>query len=121
MAAKKTRGKSARKGKMPMKKSAARVTKKKSARVAKPAKRGPQKAAKKAAPRKAAPKKAAKKAPAKKAPVRKRTPVSSESANTLSRVARVAKEIAHQTTVAVTEGIDKAKEVGGSIVDRVTG
>jgi len=115
--AKKARGKAGSRAKKPMKKSSARGAKK-AAKPAKAAKRGPQKAAKKATPKKATPKKAAKRAPAKKrAPGKSAT----ESTNPLSRVARVAKEIAHQTTVAVSEGVDKVKEVSESIVDRVTG
>jgi hypothetical protein len=96
-----------------MKKSSARSAKKTKPAAKSAAKRRPQKSAKKSSP-----KKAAKRAPAKKAP---QTNAASESTNPLSRVARVAKEIAHQTTVAVTEGVDKVKEVSGSIVERVTG
>jgi hypothetical protein len=36
-------------------------------------------------------------------------------------VTRVAKELAQQTTTAVSEGVEKVKEMGGSLVDRVTG
>lgn len=38
----------------------------------------------------------------------------------ISRVTRVAKEIAHQATSAVAEGVEAIKEAGGSLVDRVT-
>ena len=119
--AKKSRGKAGSRAKKPMKKSNARSAKK-AAKPAKAAKRGPQKAAKKSVAKKAAPKKMAPKKAAKRAPAKKRTPASSssENSNPLSRVARVAKEIAHQTTVAVSEGVDKVKEVSESIVDRVT-
>ena len=114
--AKKSRGKAGSRAKKPMKKSRARVAK--NAAPKKAAKRGPQRTAKKTEPKKVAQKKTANRAPAK-----KRAPASAttETANPLSRVARVAKEIAHQTTVAVTEGVDKVKEMGGTIVDRVTG
>ena len=44
-----------------------------------------------------------------------------DNTSALSRVTRVAKELAQQTTTAVTEGVEKVKEVGGSLVDRVTG
>lgn len=114
--AKKSRGKAGSRAKKPMKKSTARGAKK-AAKPKKAARRGPQKAAKKNAPKKSAPKKAAKRAPAKK----RAASTNTESGNPLSRVARVAKEIAHQTTVAVSEGVDMVKEMGGTIVERVTG
>jgi hypothetical protein len=44
-----------------------------------------------------------------------------ESSNALTRVTRVAKELAQQTTTAVTEGVEKMREMSGSLVDRVTG
>ena len=44
-----------------------------------------------------------------------------ENPGALSRVTRVAKELAQQTTTAVSEGVEKVKEMGGSLVERVTG
>ena len=38
----------------------------------------------------------------------------------MSRVTRVAKEVAQQATTAVTGGLETVKEFGESIVDRVT-
>lgn len=38
----------------------------------------------------------------------------------IARVTRVAKEIAHQATTAVTGGVEAIKEAGESLVDRVT-
>lgn len=39
----------------------------------------------------------------------------------LSRVTRVAKEVAHQATSAVSDGVESIKEFGEGLVDRVTG
>jgi hypothetical protein len=39
----------------------------------------------------------------------------------LSRVTRVAKEVAHQATTAVSEGVETIKEFGEGMMDRVTG
>jgi hypothetical protein len=38
----------------------------------------------------------------------------------LSRVTRVAKEVAQQATTAVTEGVETLKELGENLVERVT-
>jgi len=84
--------------------------------------------AKKIAPKKKAAKRPAKKAAAKKPAKRASAPKASsaqsnggENSGALSRVTRVAKELAQQTSTAVTEGVEKVKEMGGSIVERVTG
>lgn len=39
----------------------------------------------------------------------------------ISRVTRVAREIGEQATTAVSEGVDAIKEIGETLVDRVTG
>jgi hypothetical protein len=44
-----------------------------------------------------------------------------EGSSPLERVTRVAKEVAQQATTAVTEGVETLKDMGGTIVDRVTG
>jgi hypothetical protein len=67
---------------------------------------------------------AKRRAPVKKAaPVKKVAPVKAVTGNSspISRVTRVAKEVAHQATTAVSEGVDALKEFGGNIVERVTG
>ena len=129
--AKKSRGKAgSRTGKKGKPK--ARAAKKGPKRPAKKAaakRRGPRKVARKSAPKKAMKKLAPKRSPAKKAspattapsPAKSAGGENAEGSNPLSRVARVAKEIAQQTTAAVSEGVDKVKEVSGSIVERVTG
>ena len=117
--AKKSRGKAGSRAKKPMMKKSGAKKQASAKKAAKPAaksaaKRGPQRAAKKSAPKKAV----AIRGPAKK---KSGGSKSTTTKNPLSRVARVAKEIAHQTTVAVSEGVDKMKEMSETIVDRVTG
>ncbi|MFI5229542.1 MAG: hypothetical protein ACHQWU_10760 [Gemmatimonadales bacterium] len=46
---------------------------------------------------------------------------SSTNGSPLARVTRVAKEVAQQATTAVTEGVETLKELGETIVDRVSG
>ena len=83
------------------------------------AKKG-RKSAKKGGAKKSAKKGAtAAKRPAK-APA-KRSSGGRKSGSALSRVTRVAKEVAHQATTAVSEGVETIKEFGEGIVDRVTG
>ena len=52
------------------------------------------------------------------AKTRKKQPARGDSP--IARVTRVAKEIAHQATTAVTGGVEAIKEAGESLVDRVT-
>ena len=63
---------------------------------------------------------AAKKQPAKRPAVKKKKSPS-RSRSPMQRVTRVAKEVAQQATAAVTEGVETLKEMGESIVERVTG
>jgi hypothetical protein len=123
--AKKSRRKSGRKAaskKSKLKGRAGRVASaKRSRRTARSAKRG-------AAPKKASAKRPAlKKKSAKRPAIKKRAATRSagggQQASTpspISRVTRVAKEVAQQASTAVTEGLETVKEFGGSIVDRVT-
>lgn len=111
--AKKSRGKSGAKTAKRSGSSARRgpALKKKSAKKKKaPAKRAAAKKAKKA-PKRASAKKAVIKRPAAKKPSR----------NPITRVTRVAKEVAQQASTAVSEGVETLKEFGESLVDRVTG
>jgi len=85
-------------------------------------------AKKKAAKRPAAKKAVVKRIAAKKVAAKRAASASSnapsnggENPGALSRVTRVAKELAQQTTTAVSEGVEKVKEMGGSLVERVTG
>jgi hypothetical protein len=39
----------------------------------------------------------------------------------VTRVTRVAKEVAQQASMAVTEGVDALRDLGESLMDRVTG
>jgi hypothetical protein len=112
--AKKSRGKSGAKTAKRSGSSARRgpALKKKSAKKKKAsAKRAAAKKAKKAAPKRASAKKAVVKRPAAKKPSR----------NPITRVTRVAKEVAQQASTAVSEGVETLKELGESLVDRVTG
>ena len=78
------------------------------------------KAKRPAAKQKAPAKKAsAKKSPAKRPAVKKKSV--SRVRSPMERVTRVAKEVAHQASAAVTEGVETLKEMGESIVERVTG
>jgi hypothetical protein len=40
---------------------------------------------------------------------------------TIARVKRVAQKVAHQAQTAVVEGVETLRDLGGSIVERVTG
>jgi hypothetical protein len=82
-------------------------------KAAKKSSRGP--ALKKSAKKGATAAKRPAKAPA------KRSSGGRKSGSALSRVTRVAKEVAHQATTAVSEGVETIKEFGEGIVDRVTG
>jgi hypothetical protein len=48
-------------------------------------------------------------------------PTASPATSPLARVTRVAKEVAHQASSAVTEGVESLKEFGETIVERVSG
>jgi hypothetical protein len=51
----------------------------------------------------------------------KAAPKTVASSSPIERVTRVAKELGQQATSAVTEGVETLKEIGGTIVERVTG
>ena len=77
-------------------------------------------AAKKSVAKKSpATKPAAKKSAAKRPAVKKKS--SSRTRSPIARVTRVAREVAQQATAAVTEGVESLKEMGESLVERVTG
>ena len=54
------------------------------------------------------------------ATTKRRTKSGTHADSPISRVTRVAKELAQQATSAVAEGVEAIKEAGGSLVDRVT-